>query len=412
MISALLAFLCLSDGLLAQHASCDGQRYLEEVFPDVTMTSGVSYAQGTTVGGNNANLAMDIYEPQGDTEQERPVIIFAHGGSFIGGNRGNMDFYCDYYAKRGFVTATISYRLYDILGINDTMDMIEEVIMAVGDGKAAVRFFREDAATANQYRIDPDLIFFGGISAGGLLASHVGMWDGDDTTPDYMQTLVDMHGGINGNSSPNTQYSSEVQGVLNFSGALARASFIDAADPPCFSVHDDGDDVVPYGTTIQQFFPGFGVLLEGSNSMKMQADAVGSYHELITIENSNEHVSYFTGLAPPGYQDSVLNGAARFLYDIVCDGFSTSLDPDLAENGIRIYPNPASDQVQIEVQNNNAAFNVSIYNMMGAKVYEAHNQRDRSLTVDRNGLDAGLYIVRIRFDDAKGTTADYKLIFN
>ena len=56
---------------------------------------------------------MDIYTPVGDNYTNRPLLIFAHGGSFIGGSKTNptMVDLCETFAKRGYVTASINYRL-------------------------------------------------------------------------------------------------------------------------------------------------------------------------------------------------------------------------------------------------------------------------------------------------------------
>ena len=49
----------------------------------------------------------------GDTENNRPLIILAHGGSFIAGVRANPSMVSlgEAFAKRGYVVASISYRL-------------------------------------------------------------------------------------------------------------------------------------------------------------------------------------------------------------------------------------------------------------------------------------------------------------
>ena len=44
---------------------------------------------------------MDVYTPDGDTFTQRPLIIFAHGGVFIGGDKNNfmMVELCEAFAK-------------------------------------------------------------------------------------------------------------------------------------------------------------------------------------------------------------------------------------------------------------------------------------------------------------------------
>src|SRR6185436_13435368 len=63
-------------------AQCTGQipgRFEQTIFPTYTVDS-VRYS--TVV-----NQDMDVYQPVGDTSNSRPLVILAHGGSFIGGDR-------------------------------------------------------------------------------------------------------------------------------------------------------------------------------------------------------------------------------------------------------------------------------------------------------------------------------------
>ena len=66
-------------------AQCDG-RYQTEIFSSVTKTT-VNYSD---VYADNAH-EMDIYIPDGDTEINRPVILYMHGGSFYGGDKTSTD---------------------------------------------------------------------------------------------------------------------------------------------------------------------------------------------------------------------------------------------------------------------------------------------------------------------------------
>ena len=83
-------FLTLAFGLLAV-CQVDAQvRYLNEVFSDVEVTSNVVYGENVTVlpllqGAAPAAqpLVCDIYEPAGDTETARPLIIYIHTGNFL-----------------------------------------------------------------------------------------------------------------------------------------------------------------------------------------------------------------------------------------------------------------------------------------------------------------------------------------
>ena len=110
MKKLILSFLCLVSVFNLQ-AQCD-DRYNEEIFDEVSVST-VTYS-------DVHNLQLDIYQAVGDTETNRPLIILAHGGSFIAGIRTNPSMVSlgNAFAKRGYVVASISYRLmtfFDLL---------------------------------------------------------------------------------------------------------------------------------------------------------------------------------------------------------------------------------------------------------------------------------------------------------
>ena len=114
-------------------------RYLDEIFDEVQVTSDVQYGTNITIlpalqGLPPAAeaLMLDIYEPVGDTETERPLFLFFHSGNFLppmvnGGTQGTRTDntvveICERYARMGYVTAAVSYRL----GWNPTAGTQEE----------------------------------------------------------------------------------------------------------------------------------------------------------------------------------------------------------------------------------------------------------------------------------------------
>lgn len=334
----LLVFTVFTASLsFAQVSTCDGTRYANFTYTPSAST-GILFGNATTIGGTNQDLYLDFYEPTGDMAAERPLVIIAFGGSFISGTRQDMQWMCEYYASLGYTAATIDYRLYDgpLIPLPDSTAMTEEVLMAVSDMKAAIRFFKEDAATANNYGVDTNNIFVAGISAGAIVASHAALLDSNDALESYITPILNANGGWTGNSSTNTQYTDNVRGLLNFSGALRKADYIDVNDPPLFSVHDDMDDVVPYGYGAASV-AGFPIInMEGSQLMHQQAQNVGVSTELITFPG-NGHVSYFQGTQ--AIADSVLWESASFLYDIICPQYANTNELTEME-GLTISPNP------------------------------------------------------------------------
>lgn len=379
--------------LLAQHPSCDGNRYLNDVYPKLNITTDVQFGESTTIGGNVKTLFMDIYEPSGDIAEKRPLIVFVHGGGFIFGSREDMAPLCEAFAHRGFVTATIDYRLIDGT-VTDSIGMADVVVKAVGDLRAAIRFFREDAATTNSYRIDPDYIFSGGASAGGVTASTSAMLDSTDNIPQYMLSVIAANGGFSGNSSTNTQYSHKVRGLLNYSGSIPRDHWIDPQSPPFYSAHDEFDPVVPYGYGTSSIFA-FPVYSYGSGAMKIAADAAGVTNELFTVANSGGHVSYFQ---EPTAQ-IVMDASAAFLHDILCNSqTSIAQNQQSAESSaaIRLYPNPSNAEVTIEFENFVGNYTVDFFNVLGERVYKATDNTN-VLRLNTNQFTSGIYFVKVQF---------------
>ena len=47
----------------------------------------------------DSGLDMDIYQPSNDTTTNRPLLIFAHGGAFVAGNKNNPTSLCEAFQR-------------------------------------------------------------------------------------------------------------------------------------------------------------------------------------------------------------------------------------------------------------------------------------------------------------------------
>ena len=217
----------------------------ETPYWDVQRTNGVVYGQGRVANGASwKDLELDLYEPIGNPDQKKPAIVLIHGGGFTGGSRGGMQAYGNYFASRGYVAASVSYRL---LGENPVADpgyafwpqspgLAPAVHAAAVDAARAVRWLR---ANADQYGIDPNFVLAGGISAGGITAGNLAI-AGPAGSEEYQTELPgDVALEIN-----NPGEASLVQGVFNFCGG-AGPSVTDSSDAPMLLVHTTGDGTVP-----------------------------------------------------------------------------------------------------------------------------------------------------------------------
>jgi len=223
------AAVVLSGCLVPRPPGAGTLRYRDVVFGAPTVTSNLQYGSAVNSSGVNQALLLDLYQPAGDTLTSRPAIVFVHGGGFSGGDKasGVAPVMATDFAKRGYVTVSINYRLIagpcggSNLGGACTLAALD----AGPDAQAAVRWLRANAA---RYRVDPTRIGISGESAGAITAALVGM-RGDDP-----------------GTSGNPGFSSRVSGWVSISGGLPNGVFASADDAPALLFHGDADPIVPW----------------------------------------------------------------------------------------------------------------------------------------------------------------------
>jgi xylan 1,4-beta-xylosidase len=174
-------------GLLARYPFIT--RLPVELPPGVKATPGVTYARHGA-----REMKLDLFQPEG--KGRRPAVIVVHGGAWITGNHRMENPFAMELARRGYVAATVEYRLS-----NEARYPAQ-----IHDLKAAVRYLRANAA---RYRIDPERIAAVGASAGGHLVALLGATNG----------LRNFEG-----DGGHADVSSAVQAVVNIDGT---ATFVD-----------------------------------------------------------------------------------------------------------------------------------------------------------------------------------------
>lgn len=288
--------------------SITGERYTDEVFPSFTIDRDVEYGRATTQSGAVKDLRMDVLEPEGDTEAERPLVILAHGGGFTSGDKVEQSQFLlgPVLARSGYVVASINYRLVDVPA--DTEAISRGVIDAAHDMKAAVRYFRASAENGNPYGVNPDQIFIGGYSAGAFTSLHAGYLDSVSevaAVDPEMAAYLTENGGIEGNSGT-PGYPSDVAGVINISGALIDTDVLDGGEPPLFSIHGTADNIVPF---LAGDANNTGVITQGSGLIHQRALEQGVPSTLRELDG----VGHFPFLVCDGCDDQLRNFLAENL---------------------------------------------------------------------------------------------------
>ena len=312
LLFGLLLVLSIGRPALAQTPiDTTGGRFYQPKFPAVTVTPGVVFGSAVNFSGQNTPLLMDVYQPSGDAAAQRPVIVFAHQGGFVTGSRSEqyMVDVCTRFAKLGYVTASIDYRLGFFPF--DTTNVSVAAIRGMQDLRAAVRFFRKDAATTNTYRVSPERVVVGGASAGAFAALEVGYLDKASEVPSDVNIVA--LGGIEGQSG-NPGYSSLPLAVLNLSGATNPPSIIEAGNVPLYSAHGTADAVVPYfkGRVGAGLPPKY---VFGSGVLNPYASSVGVPNVLRRFSKAPHIPQYATSGSsnPTAYADTTFRDIRDFL---------------------------------------------------------------------------------------------------
>ena len=434
----LIAFASLMIVSSAQSfAQCGGSRFHDYVFPTPpTATSNIVYGHNLTASGIDTVLKLDVYQPVGDVSTSRPLVIAIHGGSFVGGSKtgGDVVPFCKDLARLGYVTASMEYRL----GMTnfpfgshtvDSTDAAAELMRAVQDARAAVRFFRKDARVGgNTYKIDTNNIFLLGVSAGGLTALHLAYLDQMSEFPNYIDTTgvtsgsvtgePGLHGGLEGLSG-NPGYPSTVKAIVNICGALGDTLWMHPGDVPVLSFHGTADGTVPYGyATIAVL--GIPLLkVCGSSVVAKRADHIGIPNCMETWLGADHVPESGTSASNLRYYDSCITITRTWLEHFTCataQNCSYTATPivmgvdELANNmDYSIYPNPANSHAIIDLAAfNGKTVNIELYDALGRKVVNTENMKTDRFLLNKNNLPAGMYFINVI---SEGKIYSKKIIF-
>ncbi len=372
---------------------CDGLRYSDPaVFDSVTVTLAVPFGANTpVVGSGSQTLYMDVYEPFGDTVSSRPTVLIAFGGSFVGGQRSDVAELCKAFARSGYVAVAPDYRVGFFFPAE--LSTTRAVMRSAHDLRACVRYLHKSISDlGDPYRIDPDRIIVGGVSAGAIGAVHMAYLDQESEIPAVLYNDTAALGGLAGNSgSPG--YPETIAGVISFSGAIGDTAWIDTGDEPMCSIHEVGDYLVPYGTA-QVSVAGIptGLTASGGADMAVRTANVGVENCFLSYPTAN-HVGYLT-LDYAYSFGHVLDFCGKLVCGepLACGSVFTSVTgPEQLPAPLTVWPNPSSGLVQLVLEERAV---VKVLDMMGREVFSDGRNAGRC-TLDLGGLPAGTYTIHV-----------------
>lgn len=444
MKKTLLLALFAAGALLGQSQN---KRYYDKIFNDVQIQSdqvyGNNYVFDFTKGqfGLTAeDQTLDIYLPPAeDTATNRPLIVWAHGGSFLGGTKMDKDivYFCNEYAKRGFVCVSINYRIGYELPL-DSVKAFRTVFRALQDGRAAVRYMR---SRADELKIDKNRVYFGGTSAGAFIALNVAYLNLPEEVPSFVDTSahdainMDPQIGIDGiEGKTNTiQESSEIMGIINYCGATRYTSWIDdqySRNIPLISMHGTRDSTVPYGTRVIYLndltpippqVPLPIIQVQGSYDINKHNDASGYSSKFYTWYNADHvpYINYDDNGNGAAYMDTLMKFTVKFVYEDFLklgevDGIGENDPPCDFNNGNEspcaissvsenygslgsLFPNPTDGSFMIS--NYVGKTRVTISDLTGKEISQIEVAANEIVTTTH--LSTGVYLVKL--ENAEGT---------
>ncbi len=337
------------------------KRYLEPVFDKVNVSNPKVLATNYTtlswiaavLQGVNGHvtrqpLVAQFYTPDGDTETNRPLIIYIHTGNFFpfpqngscGGtlrDSSNIEI-ATRLAKMGYVVAVVNYRQGWLATHPQELvrrfSLINAAYRGVQDMSTYVRYFKTSvAALNNPHGIDPSKITLWGQGTGGYLslaASYLNQYPEIFNTadpnkfmlPTSATTKVPMvieayNGNIDGTGDitkvdatynalsqlpigdtlcvPNYPgVNSDFALCVNMGGALGDSAWMNKGEVPLISFHVPSDDFAPYRTDILKVPTANGaqpvVEVSGSYDLGRKADGYGNNDIFKTIPAGNDPI--------------------------------------------------------------------------------------------------------------------------
>ncbi|MEL7021372.1 MAG: T9SS type A sorting domain-containing protein [Bacteroidota bacterium] len=358
-----LLLCCLT--LSAQ--DCEGKRYYERVFSEIKVTKNIVYGQvdpfDETGDPSKEDIELDFYEPVGDNLTKRPLVVMVYGGAFITGAKEDCDIvaWSDSLAHQGYAVAAIRYRLNFSPAYEDSA--VRAVYRALQDMRAAIRFLLEDPNNQS-FRIDRDLIFCGGQSAGAITCQHTAYLDKESERPPatygaggvstgglviHPHDLDDL--GCLDCSGNDYVQDFTIKGILAMWGAVYRLNYLEVSQNiPMLMVHGTDDGIVPYCTGRP-----FGLLtlpeVHGSKVIAADMTAKGIQNELYAYEGDDTHTVYGDPHKgeenvpfPNEHWEDIYNVSQRFLTRIMAFDSPIPIGPTNVQgtDGTATYSVPAS----------------------------------------------------------------------
>ena len=259
-------------------------------------------------------LYLDIYHPDNDNLKQRPLVLFIHGGAFFFGDKENkmQQALTDYLVKRGFIVASINYRLGStLLG---TAAIERAIYRNVQDARAALRYLVNHK---DRFGIDDRQIYLAGSSAGGIIALTTAFMDNNEVYTAISEGILNMRQNLGGldDSGNDLIANFNVAGVVSMWGGITDLKMLDNPVPTLL-FHGTNDDIIPYdkGLPFKKYMGNFVHGLFSSSWQIYGSELI--YNRLKSLNMPTEYVP-FHGFGHEACMEP--DGTLNKNMDVICD---------------------------------------------------------------------------------------------
>jgi poly(3-hydroxybutyrate) depolymerase len=408
-------FILLHYGVSAQYCTPCNRFTEAAVFTETQIDSAVNVVYGSALDytGTNVDLKLNIYYPSPSIEtlSARPLIVLMHGGMFISGDKSNLTSACMEFAKRGYVAATIGYRLGWDFVPNCQLVTPEVVISsnraiyrAIQDLHASVRYLVHNAA---QFSVDTAWIFAGGVSAGAFATADMAFITAEEfaqrwpycNDPQFGEPLGYIN--TNGNALTDTF---TLKGLFHNWGSVVDNDYIRPSTAiPMIGFAGELDEISPIDSGFFESCVRYDLMF-GTRSIFRRLGNFGVCSEV----NIKLHAGH--GVYNSTYEQGVfrIGRASCFFKSLFCGTCASlyttdSIPPScslitstknlLPEAGLQLCPNPSNGQLTV-ISNAPKGSLVKVYTLLGELLYcEPLNSAAQELQLCH--LPDGVYIVEV-----------------
>jgi predicted esterase len=300
---------------------------------------------------------------------------------------------CFEFAKKGFVAATMNYRL-------GNFQEGDVRYRAQQDAHSAMRFVVDQAET---YRIDTTWLFIGGRSSGSMAALGLAYLDQNDWNTIDSSSVSNL--GLLNTAGNDINDEFTIKGVFNNWGNVQSAGVSESDQIPMIAFHGENDPIVridssqmgDWGSRVLHEY----LVVQGICS-DLTVDPNGGHGVYDNPEGAKFRVQKTSCFFKSIFCEDCSSAYAEEAVPANCASATTSTVNVAVAQKTEVFPNPSTNEINILTEPNFDGY-FEIYNLIGERLLQSVGHQ-----IDIRSFHPGAYILVKRYTD--GRLESFKLI--